>query len=216
MSANYQPGCLPPIHLSSLPWLVVTLPLVAPHPPPLCRLYNAPPHSLVLFLHNLHLSLFQGASGFQDSTVSGLLVPPADCHAASCCAAAASRPLNDPPPPVCKRLPSHWPLVCQLVVVSLMLLHCRGLLFFWHAASASCPRDTQTYHLVALPPQVSILDPPLHSHWLVVASHLFVLLPPTILSSTPPPLDALATHLPSRLPLVCPNLLPVCLTWYAR
>jgi hypothetical protein len=34
MSANCQPGCPPPIHLSSLPWLVVTLPLVAPYPPP--------------------------------------------------------------------------------------------------------------------------------------------------------------------------------------
>ncbi len=34
LSANCQPGCLPPIHLSSLPWLVVVLPLVTPHPPP--------------------------------------------------------------------------------------------------------------------------------------------------------------------------------------
>jgi hypothetical protein len=34
MSANCQPGCPPPIHLSSLPWLVVASPLATPHPPP--------------------------------------------------------------------------------------------------------------------------------------------------------------------------------------
>ncbi len=34
MSANCQPGCSLPIHLSSLPWLVVALSFVAPHPPP--------------------------------------------------------------------------------------------------------------------------------------------------------------------------------------
>jgi hypothetical protein len=33
LSANCQPVCPPPIHLSSLPWLVVVSPLVAPHPP---------------------------------------------------------------------------------------------------------------------------------------------------------------------------------------
>ncbi len=93
-----------------------------------------------------------------------------------------------PPPLVCWCISSHLPLICRLVL---------------------------TYHLIVLPLQVSILDPRgLHSHWLVVASHLIALLLPTILSSTPPPLDALATHLPfaSRSPhlvaclfdLVCP------------
>ena len=151
-----------------------------------------PPHSLLLLPLILHLSLFQGAAGFQDTTASGPLVPPADCHDASRRAAAASRPLNNPPPPVCKRLPSLWPLVCQLVVVLPLLSRRHRLSSFQHAASASC-----------------------HSHWLVVASHLVALLPPTVLSSTPSLLDALATHLPSRLPLVRPNQLPVCLTWYA-
>ncbi len=33
LSANCQPGRLPPIHLSSFPWLAVVLPLVKPHPP---------------------------------------------------------------------------------------------------------------------------------------------------------------------------------------
>ncbi len=34
MSANCLPGCPLPIHLSSLPWLVVASFFVAPHPPP--------------------------------------------------------------------------------------------------------------------------------------------------------------------------------------
>ncbi len=34
LSANCQPRCPPPVHLSSLPWLVVVLPLVAPYSPP--------------------------------------------------------------------------------------------------------------------------------------------------------------------------------------
>ncbi len=34
MSANCQPGCPLPIHLSSLPWLVVASSFVMPHPPP--------------------------------------------------------------------------------------------------------------------------------------------------------------------------------------
>ncbi len=168
-------------------------------------------------------------------------MPPANCHDASRCTAAASHPIDDPPPLVCERLPFHWPLVHQLVVVSPLLSRRHRLLSSQHAAFASCPLDTPppprdeppplvcwrlssrlplfrrlvlTYHLVAPPPQVSILDPRLHSHRLVVASHLIALLPPTDLSSTPPPLDALATHLPfaSRLPqlvacvfdLVCP------------
>jgi hypothetical protein len=106
-------------------------------------------------------------------------------HAAS--ARKLPPPRNMPPPLVCWH-PSSWlPLFCRLVVTS---------------------------HLVAPPPQVSILNPRLHSHWLVVASHLVALLPPTVLLLTPPPLDMLATYLPfaSRLPqlvacvfdLVCP------------
>ncbi len=154
-------------------------------------------------------------------------MPPADCHNASPCTAAASHPLGNPPPLVCKRLPSCWPLICQLVVVS-PLLSRRRLLSSRHAASASCPLNKPpppqdkppplvcwslsscltlfcqlalTYHLIAPPPQVSILNPRLHSHRLVVASHLVLLLPPTVLSSTPPPLDVLGTHLPFASPL---------------
>jgi hypothetical protein len=75
-----------------------------------------------------------------------------------------------------------------------------------------------TYHLVAPPPQVSILDPRLHSHRLIVASHLVALLPPTVLSSTPPPLDALATHLPfasrSPQPVACVFDLACPISWF--
>ncbi len=41
-------------------------------------------------------------------------------------------PLNNPPPPVCKRLPSHWPLVRQLIVVSPLLSRRRRLSSFQH------------------------------------------------------------------------------------
>jgi hypothetical protein len=228
LSANCQPGCPPPIHLSSLPWLVVALPLVMLHPPPRC-LYNVLPHSLVLLPRNLHLSSCQGAAGFQDAAASCLLVPPADCHNASCHAATTSRPLDNPLPLVCKCLPSHWPLVCQLVVMSPLLSRRHRLLSSQHAASASRPLNTPprprnklplphnmplplvcwclishlplycwlvvTSHLIAPLPQVSILNPHLHSHWLDVASHLIVLLPPTVLLPTLPPLDLLVTHL---------------------
>ncbi len=83
----------------------------------------------------------------------------------------------DEPPPLCDTPP---PLVSWHLSSRLPL--------FW--------RLVLTYHLITPPPQVPILDPRLHSHWLVVASHLVALLPPTVLSSTPPPIDALATHLP--------------------
>ncbi len=193
---------------------------------------------------NLHLSSFRGAPGFIDAAASCPLVPPADCHDASCCTAVTSRPIDDPLPLVCECLPSRWPLVCQLVVVSPQLLHRRRLLSSQHTASASRPLNTPpppqdeppplvcwslssclplfrrlvlTYHHVAPLPQVSILDPRLHSHQLVVASHLIALLAPTLLLSTLPPLDALVTwRLTSRLPLVCPNWLPVRLTWYTQ
>ncbi len=236
---NCQPGCSPPIHLSSLPWLVVPLPLVAPHPPPpvvftmCCLLLSSSCHAistshclevplvfktppplvrwclqlvvttplvaplLLLVLLMIHHLLSANASPPVGLLFASWLL----CHPCWC-APATSCPLNTPPPPcdepppprdappplVCWRLSSCLPLFCRLIVTS---------------------------HLVATPPQVSILDPRLHLHWLVVALHLIALLPPPVLSSTPPPLDALATHLPF-LPLVHPNWLPVCLTWYAQ
>jgi hypothetical protein len=163
--------------------LIVTTFLVAPLP--------------LLILSTIHQLLSANASPLIGLLFTSWLL----CHPC-CCTTAASYPLNtphlslilstcrlqdEPPPLVCWRLSSHLPLFCQLVL---------------------------TYYLVAPPPQVSILNPRLHSHWLIVASHLITLLPPIILSSTPPSLDVLATQqLTSRLPLVCPNWLPVCLTW---
>ncbi len=109
-------------------WLSVVFCRAASTSP--CRLYDAPPQSLLLLPLILHLSSFRGAAGFQDATTSGLLVPLADCHDASRCAAAASRPHNDPPPPVCKRLPSRWPLVRQLVAPLVLSARCLRLLSF--------------------------------------------------------------------------------------
>jgi hypothetical protein len=215
-------------------------------------------------LHRIHLPLSSLRRATSSSCPLAAQPPPlivsrcrrlSRCHRllsagadTSCCTAVASRPLNDPLPLVCKCLPSRWPLVCQLVVMSPLLSRCHRLSSSQHAASTSCPlnmlpprhdrpppphdmppplvcwrlfshlplfcRLVVTSHLVRPPPQVSILDPRLHSHRLVVASHLVALLLPNILSSTPPPLDVQATHLPfaSRLPqkvacvfdLVCP------------
>ena len=125
---------------------------------------------------------------------------PAGCHVAPvvapppplvlsshclCLATAAPPPFDArPPPPVAPRPPlvpwrlsSCLPLVHRLVVMS---------------------------HLVMPPPHahVSILDPCLHVHWLVVPSHLVAL--PTS-----------RRRLTSLLPLIRSNWLPVCLTWYA-
>ncbi len=128
------------------------------------------------------------------------------CHP-YCCAAAASHPLDMPPPPL---------------ILSTHHLHLKTSRR--HLSAGASPLVCLSFagrfsHIISLRRrlQVSILDHHLHSHQLVVASHLVELLPPTILSSTPPPLDALATwQLTSRSPLVCPNWLPVCLTWYTQ
>jgi hypothetical protein len=71
-----------------LTWLFVDLPLVAPHPPHL--------------LTTRRLLSSQGATGFQDGTISYLLAPPllfASCllagwHDASCCTTTTSHSLN--------------------------------------------------------------------------------------------------------------------------
>ena len=102
-----------------------------------------------------------------------------------CCRAATSfRSLDAPPPPRDAPQPvvhfySRLPLVRRLVVMS---------------------------HLVAPPPphvtfrrapasRVHPLPPRLHSHRLVVASHLVALPTLPILSSTPPPLNAVPPHI---------------------
>ncbi len=159
--------------------------------------------------------------------MSCTLVPPAGCHDTSHCAAATSCPLDNPPTLVCKCLPSCIGLLfaswlsghpcCHTTAASCPLNMppppCNKLppprnvsppLVCWRLSShlpLFC-RLVITPHLVALPPQVSILDPPLHLYWLVVESRLVTLLPPSVLSSTPTPLDALATHFPfaSRSP----------------
>jgi hypothetical protein len=134
LSANCQPGCPPPIHLSSLPWLVVALPLVVPYPP-----------SPVIFITRCLLLLFSCRA---TSTSHCLKVPPAFqmplpliCW---CLQLVVTTPLlvllpllvlsKNPPPLVFKCLPSHWPLVCQLVVTSPMLSRRRRLLSIQHVS----------------------------------------------------------------------------------
>ncbi len=184
------------------------------------------------------ISFSQGAAGFQDATASCPMVPPAGCHDAFHCATAASCPLDNPPTLVCERLPSvgllfaswllHHPC-CHTAAASCPLNtplppcnkpppphNAPPPLVCWQLSSY-LPLFHQlvvTLHTIVLMPQMSILDPCLHLHRLVVALHLIVLLLPPVLLSTPPPLDALATHLlfASRLPqlvacvidLVCP------------
>ncbi len=119
-----------------------------------------------------------------------------------CCrAAAASCPLNMPPPPCNKPPPpcnAPPPLVCWCLSSCLPLFR----------------RLVVTSHLVAPPPQVLILDPCLHLHQrllLCIMSHCFCLP-----SSCQHCCLSVRWQLTSRLPLVCPNWLPVCLTWYAQ
>ncbi len=168
-------------------------------------------------------------------------MPPADCHDTSCRNAAVSRPLKDPPPLVCKCLPSCWPLVCQLVVVSPLLSRCRRLSSSQHATSASCPLthclclETSHRHLSAgASPLICLsftgwfpyiissrrrlkcpsLTPAfIHTGWLLhlISSRCFCLL-----SSHQHCRLLMRWQLTSCLPLVCPNWLPVCLTWYAQ
>jgi hypothetical protein len=68
----------------------------------------------------------------------------------------------------------------------------------------SCHLHLLSPYIVPLP-HVSILDPPLHLHWLVVALHLITLPPPPVLSSTTLPTDVP----PHNVTLATPP--PVCL-----
>ncbi len=140
LSANCQPVCPPPIHLSSLPWLVVVLPLVMLHPPPpvvftACR-------------------LFLSSSCRTTSTSHCFEVPPA---------------FKMPPPLVrwCLQLILTMPLFAPLPLLVLLTIYRLlpantsppvGLLFAsWllchpccHAIAASCPLDTPPPPLVLL------------------------------------------------------------------
>ncbi len=140
LSANCQPVCLPPIHLSSLSWLVVVSPLIAPHPPP----------PVIFTTRHLILS----SSCHATSTSHCVEVPPALCKL---------------PPLVrwCLQLIVTMPLVAPLLPLVLSTIHHLlsanasppiGLLFAsWlscHpcccAAAASCPLDMLPLPLILL------------------------------------------------------------------
>jgi hypothetical protein len=132
------------------------------------------------------------------------------CHPC-CCAAAASHPLNTLPPPLilstrhlclktshlrlatCRHLLSAGasPLVCLSFAgwFSHIILSCCRL---------KCPSSTPTY---------------IHTGWLLrlILSRCFHLP-----SSCQHRCLLMRWQLTSHLPLVCPNWLPVCLTWYAQ
>ncbi len=150
MSANYQSGCPLPIHLSSLPWLVVASSFVTPHPPP----------PGVFTTRHLILS----SSCCASSTYHCFEVPQA---------------FNTPPPLVrwCLRLIVTTPLVTLLPPLVLSTIHRLlsanasppiGLLFAsWLlcypcccAAAASCPFNTLPPPLVLLTRSLPCNEPP--------------------------------------------------------
>ncbi len=136
LSANWQPGCLLPIHLSSLPWLVVALSFATPHPPPPVVFKT---RHLILASYSCHSS----------STYHCFKVPQA---------------FKMPPPQVCRflRLIVTTPLVALLPLLVLSTIHrllsanapppLAGFLFAsWlscHpcccATAASCPFSTSS------------------------------------------------------------------------
>jgi hypothetical protein len=115
LSVNCPPGCPPPIHLSSVPWLVSHCHLLHRiHSP--CCLYKT---RCLLLLSSCHTT----STSHRLEVPPAFKMPPPLVPGASgwlsrylICAAATSHPLNYLPPLVRRRLPSHWPLVCQLVV----------------------------------------------------------------------------------------------------
>jgi hypothetical protein len=149
LSANYQPGRLPPIHLSSFPWLVAALPLVTPHPPP----------PVVFMAHHLLLL--------------------SSCHATSTCHRLEVLLAFKMPPPLvrwCLQLVVTMPLIAPLpfLVLSTIrhLLSANasppiGLLFAsWlsrhpccRAAATSCPLDTPPPPCDDPPPLRNALPP---------------------------------------------------------
>jgi hypothetical protein len=132
--------------------LIVMTPLVAPLP-------------LLILLTILRLL---SANAFPP--VGHLFASWLSCHPC-CCAAATSRPLNTPPLTlVLSTRRFHLATSCLCLATRCLLFVC------WRLSSCLplFPQLVVTSHLIAPPPQVSILDPCLHSHRLVVASHLVI------------------------------------------
>ncbi len=172
MSANCQPGFPLPIHLSSLPWLVVASSFVAPHPPP----------PVVFTTRRLILSSSCRAS----STYHRFEVP---------------QTFKMPPPLVrwCLRLIVTMPLVALLPLLVLSTIHRLlsanasppvGLLFATWLSSHPCCRAAAASH------PFSTLPPPL-----VLSTHNLCCNEPPPPCNTLPPLASLLTagsHISSR------------------
>jgi hypothetical protein len=228
LSANCQPGWLPPIHLSSLPLLVVCLILLSSccatstshrfevppafkMPPPLVRwcLQLIVTMPLVAPLPLLILSTIHRLLSANASPPVGLLFARwLLCHPCSC-SAAASCPLDTPPPLV---LSTHR---LHLETSRLHLATCPC--FLSDAASPLvCLSFTGWFsHIILSRHRLkcpSLTPPFIHTGWLLrlILSHCFCLP-----SSFQHYHFLMRWQLTSRLPLICPNWLPVCLTWYS-
>ncbi len=155
----------------------------------------------LLILSTIHRLLSANAS----PPVGLLFARWLSCH--PCCRAApASGPLDTLPPPlVLSTRCLHLEMSRRHLSAGASPLVCLSFAsWFSHIISSGhrlkCPSSTPAF---------------IHTGWLLhlILSRCFHL--PSL--STLPPLDALATQqLTSRLPLVCPNWLPVCLTWYTQ
>ncbi len=153
----------------------------------------------LLVLSTIHCLLSANASPPVDLLFASWL----SCHPC-CCAATASCPLDTPPPPLvlstrCLRLEtSHCHLSAD--ASPLVCLSFAGL--FSHIISSrrrlKCPSSTPVF---------------IHTGWLL---HLILLHCFLLPSSRQHRRLLMRSRLTSRLPLVCPNWLPVCLTWYAQ
>jgi hypothetical protein len=170
-------------------WLIVTTPLVALLP--------------LLVLLMIHCLLYANASPPVGFLFASWLL----CHPC-CCAAAASRPLNTLPPPLVI-------LTHHLTTSRLCLATCHCLL----SAGASCLVCLSfagwfSHHiLLRCHLKCPSLTPAfIHTSWLLhlISLHCF-----RLPSSHQHHCLLMHWQLTSCLPLVCPNWLPVYLTWHA-
>ena len=173
-------------------WLIVTTPLVALLP--------------LLVLLMIHCLLYANASPPVGFLFASWLL----CHPC-CCTAAASHPLDMPPLPL---VLSTCRLRLKMSHLHLATCHC-----LWSAGTSPLIRLSFAgwfSHIILSCRRLkypSLTPAFIHTGWLLhlISSRCFHLP-----SSCQHCHLLMRWQLTSRLPLVCPNWLPVCLTWYAQ